>query len=210
MITFLISSITILLVDKIICSRFTKARWFSLHAIFNFINILGTYKSVKYAIINPINLILDNKIYSTYLQTRNNLWPTNLTIALHIYHILFFKLRYNDLIHHFLFIPFLCFNLSYESKNLTLFFANGLPGMISYIALCCRRYNIITKQTEKKISFYQNLWLRCPGLLFSSFSVLYSHVYSNNKTPSIYIIILLCILSSINGLYYLQQIAKKI
>ncbi len=47
MITFLISSITILLVDKIICSRFTKARWFSLHAIFNFINIFSRGKGLN-------------------------------------------------------------------------------------------------------------------------------------------------------------------
>ena len=36
MIQFLISTTFIFLIDKFICSNITKARWFSLHAIFNF------------------------------------------------------------------------------------------------------------------------------------------------------------------------------
>jgi len=209
MIAFLISTVSILLVDKLICSQFTKARWFSLHVIFNFINILGTYKSFIYAIKSPIDLITDKSIYTTILQSRNSIWPTVYTITLHIYHVLFFKLRTQDIIHHFLFVPFLLCNLSYETKNITLFFACGLPGMISYIALCCKRYNIITKQTERQITFYQNLWLRVPGLLFSSFCVFYSYKYAKIINPSMYIVGTLCLLANINGLYYLQQISKK-
>lgn len=210
MIEFLISTLGISLIDKLICKQFTKARWFSLHAIINFINVLCTYKSVVHAISKPIELVMDKSVYSINLQSENNIWSTVMTVTLHIYHLLFFELRYEDILHHIIFIPFLLCNVSYEAKNLMLFFANGLPGMISYIALCCKRYNIITKQTEKQITLYQNLYLRYPGILFSSFCVFYSSKYAKIPTKDLIMTSMLCILSNINGLYYLHQIIINI
>jgi len=205
MITFLISSVSVFLIDKFVCRHFTKARWFSLHAIFNFINVLGTYTTLVHALQSPLSLTIDNS-YSTHLYSQHSIWPTAFTIALHMYHVLFYTLRFEDVLHHCLFVPFLLYPISYETKNLTLFFACGFPGMLSYIALCCKKYNIITRKSERKISFYQNLWLRAPGLLFTSFSVFYSHLYSNQK--NIYFVGLMCVFASINGMYYLQQIAR--
>ena len=205
MISFLISTTFIFLIDKFICSHITKARWFSLHAIFNFINVLGTQAAISHAIVNPIDLEMDNKS-SLQLYSRYSIRPATLTIALHLYHVIFFKLRSEDKIHHFLFIPLLLWNISYEIKNVTLFFACGFPGMISYIALCLKKYGIITQEKTRQIAFYQNLWLRAPGLLFSAFSVFYSHLYAKKLYFSI---IITCLVASINGMYYLQQIARK-
>lgn len=206
MIVFLISSVSIFLIDKLICRHFTKARWFSLHAILNFINVLGTFTILLHALQSPLSLTIDNS-YSTHLYSKNSIWPVTFTIALHLHHVLFYTLRFEDILHHFLFVPFLLCSLSYETKNLTLFFACGFPGMLSYIALCSKNYNIITRKSERKITFYQNLWLRAPGLLFTSFSVFYSHLLSHQK--NIYFVGLMCLLTSINGMYYLQQIARK-
>ena len=205
MIAFLISTTFIFLIDKVICSHITKARWVSLHAIFNFINVLGTQAAISHSLVKPIDLDVDNKS-SLQLSSRYSIWPAILTLALHLYHVMFFKLRYEDKIHHLLFIPLLLCNLSYESKNVTLFFACGFPGMISYIALCLKKYGIITHEKTRQIAFYQNLWLRAPGLLFSSFSVFYSHVYAKKLSTSV---LITCLLASINGMYYLQQIARK-
>ena len=205
MIQFLISTTFIFLIDKFICSNITKARWFSLHAIFNFINVIGTHAAISYAITNPIDLEINNKS-SLQLYSRYSIWPTTLTISLHLYHIKFFKLRYEDIIHHCLFIPLLMLNLSYELKNVTLFFACGFPGMISYIALCLKKYGIITQEKTRQIAFYQNLWMRAPGLLFVAFSVFYSHLYAKKLYFST---IITCLFASINGMYYLQQIARK-
>ena len=205
MISFLISTTFIFLIDKFICSHITKARWFSLHAIFNFINVLGTRAAISHSLLNPTDLDIDNQS-SLQLYSRYSIWPATLTIALHLYHVIFFKLRYEDKIHHLLFIPLLLWNISYEIKNVTLFFACGFPGMISYIALCLKKYGIITREKTRQIAFYQNLWLRAPGLLFASFSVFYSHLYAKKLYFST---IITCLVASINGMYYLQQIARK-
>ena len=209
MFAFLISFTSIYLVDKFICSHLPKARWFSLHAICNAINTICAFNVVTYALYQPVHLTIDNEIYSNKLISINSIWPTVYTIALHIYHIIFFKLRYQDFIHHICFVPFLLCNLSYQVKNLTIFFACGLPGMITYILLSLKRYNIISKKTEKQISFYQNLWLRAPGLLFSAFSVFYSHLYSQKILPmNLYFTGGICLIASINGMFYLQQISR--
>ena len=205
MIYILLSFVLITLIDK--CNQryfFPKARWFALHAAINFINIIGTQPALMHALKDPIHLSTNINIFSHDLNSCYSIWPTTLTLMLHLYHILFFIARKEEIMHHILFVPFLTCNLSYEAKNLTIFFGSGLPGMISYLCLTAKKYNLISYKQEKWISFLQNLLLRVPGLLFSAFSVFYSYFYANHS--SFYFVGFICFLASMNGLYYLQQI----
>ena len=190
--------------DNCVKKYYPKARWYALHALINFCNILGTHRALIKTIQDPIN-IDTGSVISHHIFSPHSIWPTVLTIMLHLYHCLFFIMRKEDRMHHLLFIPFLMCNLSYQAKNLTIFFASGLPGMISYICLVAKRYQLISYQREKLISFLQNIILRAPGLLFSSFAVFYSYIY-NKHSMNIYTVGLICLLASMNGLYYLQQI----
>jgi hypothetical protein len=201
----LYSFIIIRFCDKYIQRYFSKARWYGLHALINFVNVLSTQHALIKAIADPINIdtsdIVSYNFFSPY-----SIWPTILTITLHFYHFIFFKIRKEDLMHHLFFIPFLLCNLSYQAKNLTIFFGSGFPGLISYICLALKRYQLVSYNKEKKIGFIQNIVLRAPGLLFSSFSVFYSYLYNTHHSINIYFIGLICFLASVNGLYYLQQI----
>jgi len=205
-----ITFLSVFILDRL-CLRYIKnARWFALHGIINFINMVCASSTLVHALQYPIDLEIDANISSLSINSRHCKWPMLFTLILHLYHILFFPLRWEDIFHHLLFVPFLISNTSYETKNLTIFFGSGLPGMLTYIALVCKRYKLITPQREKYISFLQNLLFRTPGLLFTAFSVFYSYLYAHyrgEKLPvGIYYMFFISLLAIINALYYLQQI----
>ena len=132
MILNLLSSLLCIgLCDKCVQKYCSKARWYALHAIINFINVSSTQYSLIKALQDPIN-ISTNTIMSYRLFSSYSIWPTILTMMLHLYHFLFFNMRREDFIHHLLFVPFLLCNLSYEAKNLTIFLASNFIDLRSY------------------------------------------------------------------------------
>ena len=202
----LISFASIFILDSICSKYFSHSRWFSLHAMTNFIISCSSFSSLINCIQDPIHMSLDNSIISYSPLSIQCKWPTLLAVSLHIYHLIYFKIRPEDLCHHLLFSPLAYLNVDNMIKNVGLFFACGFPGMITYIALTCKQYNILSSLQEKKIAFLQNLLIRAPGLLFFSFSLIYSYIYASQPSISLKYIILLSICAVMNGLFYLQQI----
>ena len=98
-------------------------------------------------------------------------------------------------------------NISNNIKNICAFFTCGFPGLITYISLILSKNKYIYSLTEKKISIFQNMFLRMPGILFFVFSIIYSYFYNSGKNiESFYKIFLVSVLSIFNSFYYLQQI----
>ena len=93
-----------------------------------------------------------------------------LVIALHAYHILVYRasLRFDDWLHHALMIGVaipvgLAASSSTPLMGVSLFFATGLPGAISYFSLFLQRNGWIERLLEKRVNTAVNVWIRAPG-----------------------------------------------
>tara|TARA_B110000858_G_C17788427_1_gene468455 strand:- start:1615 stop:2322 length:708 start_codon:yes stop_codon:yes gene_type:complete len=183
---------------KKICTFDNIARWFYIHAL---CNLLITYYSYDDALkcINSSNcyeIKWNNNSYNTYY----------LASLLHIYHCIFFKLKFDDYLHHFLMVV-LCGTFSIYMKSiissLALFFLCGLPGFLDYVLLFLVKLNLVNKLTEKYIYLYISLYLRSPGCLLT---VIIGSLSLKNLNQMEYIILLNTILLIFwNGQYYLNQ-----
>ena len=150
-----------------------KARWFKLHACINALIVGLTYNNVFMIVRNP-QCGFDEK-------------TTNIdgifTVALHIYHCLFFQLKTIDYYHHGLsvFIPILLVpNINYRFNSLYYFTLSGLPGGLDYFALTMVKYNYIDKLLEKKFSSIINAYVRMPLGTIAAFYTYTAAVNENN------------------------------
>ena len=96
--------------------------------------------------------------------------PSCITMILHIYHVLMFKnIQFIDWVHHIVMCLILFTSFLYPSEsnitNYFLFFINGLPGFIDYMALILVKYKHINKITEKQLNSHLNIWVRSPGII---------------------------------------------
>jgi hypothetical protein len=93
-----------------------------------------------------------------------------LVVALHLYHILMYRasLRFDDWLHHALMIGVaipvgLVASGQTPLMGVSLFFATGLPGAVSYASLFFQRNGCLGRLTEKGVNTAMNVWIRAPG-----------------------------------------------
>ena len=174
-----------------------KARWFQLHAAINFLIIMMTYEDVKKSLVDPIEA----------LQSYGDRGASYMGIALHIYHMIYFKkLKFMDYLHHII-SAFLSGGLAinyYWNKtiNIWIFFLCGLPGSIDYVLLSLVKHKYVKKITEKKINSYLNSYLRMPGILLAVFLNYINLIYGYDNRTDASIIKLLMVLCFWNGVYF--------
>ena len=81
-------------------------------------------------------------------------------------------MRFDDWLHHGLMVgvalPLTEIVPSSTILGHSMFFINGLPGMIDYTMLFLNRNNMISKYTEKSINRILNTWIRCPGCVMTT------------------------------------------
>ena len=179
-----------------------KARWYMVHVIGNLY--------LTWEVIPPIIELLSNPLIEINLNYNPDI--INITIMIHLYHLLFFKCTKDDIWHHFSFgIPgtFLkYYGQDCLGKNLAinLFFVCGLPGAIDYFYLTLLELNYIDKLTRIKQCCYNNNWFRAPGLIVSATFHYLRLVVNGFSWINILYFILSLIPSYFNGQYYLQQV----
>lgn len=140
-------------------------RWYFIHSIVNLGVIILTLPDIIHTLTSKDCLSYEPK--NLILQISSSAENLNVILtSLHLYHLITFKARYEDYIHHITGI--ITYNIciryirgSYPGS--LLFFMNGLPGFIDYTNLILVKKNIITKTTEKKINTYLNTYIRGPG-----------------------------------------------
>ena len=148
------------------------ARWFKLHFIINCV--------VCYLSFNETFEILNNPYKSEMnSENTNSLW---LVFFLHMYHMLYFKIKRIDYIHH-IFSVFLCtpiaYSLNIKLMSLHYFIGNGLPGGIDYFLLILVKNNIIDSLTEKYYNAWINTFIRIPGGIIASY-ITYLNLHISN------------------------------
>ena len=139
-------------------------------------------------------------------------WPTCIVIAMHLYHMLSFKLDSNDYFHHLLFVPTIGgINFVYPLGplcNVLCFFISGLPGGVDYMLLAYVKMGKISAYTEKRINCSINTWLRAPGI--NVFCVLALCAWVNPPKeadpPAGWCFLPVVCLAYFNGQYYAQRV----
>jgi hypothetical protein len=100
--------------------------------------------------------------------------PKAIVYGLHFYHMLTYhkKMRFDDWLHHGLMVgvalPLTELVPASTILGHSMFFINGLPGMIDYSLLFLNRNHLISKYTEKKVNWLLNTWIRCPGCVMTT------------------------------------------
>lgn len=160
-------------------------KWFILHTISNYFTTWYTAPVVYQFLQDPIKSLSVDPSYR----------PLNITMALHIYHILFFSnLTLIDWIHHLLMCSIAGY--SYFCKvglctNFLIFFVNGLPGGLDYFMLSLVKYNKLSYIKEKELNSYINIWIRSPGIIVGAYHLYLVSLYGELNTNIIEILIIL-------------------
>lgn len=179
-----------------------NTRWFFIHSIGNFV--------VSYNALPDIYSCFKDPIYCHKLPwTDNSVDIFYLSMAMHLYHSLFFKLNRADKIHHIV-MCCICGPITYYQQRListnAIFFLTGFPGCIDYLLLYLVKINKLAKNTEKIIYVYLTTWIRSPGLCSISLFTLYG---LNDYYYSDFTFFLMSLLNVLlvfwNGQYYMMR-----
>jgi len=202
-----LSALAVLAVFDFVVARHTKARWFALHAFANAFVVMFGLSDMLTVLNDPFKAGL-----GTYC-----LIPLHFIIAVHAYHMLAFdNLKIDDYVHHILFAgvisSFAVSDTYGPITNFLGFFVSGLPGGLDYTLLVAVKHGYLDTLTEKTWNTRLNVWVRSPGLLFSAI-ILYGIAcdpqnraqYSSWLTS--YFSVIVAVLTYVNGLYYMQQVA---
>jgi hypothetical protein len=145
-------------------------------------------------IYNLLHLIV-NIIIVIELFTETNVKLIIILICLlHLFHMIFYKLKNDEYIHHILtFVAILLF--LNDRKYLTIhiikpliFFIIGFPGIINYFLKVVNKSNNIIK--------YVNMFIRSPGIIGSCIYLLYNKITIN--------ILIIIIMAIIDAIYYIK------
>ncbi len=181
-----------------------QGRYYFNHIICNSIVVYNTFNSMLncYNICNITN-INNDELYFVKCAV----------YSLHIYHFLWYykKLRRDDWMHHILMIglvlPLSDIIPQHNIISHGLFFTTGLPGLIDYSLLFLNRNNIVSRNTEKELNTYLNVWIRAPGCIMNT-SMGINLILLNYNTltqTQIYGGIIMSSLIFWNGVYFMQQ-----
>ena len=177
--------------------------YFLLHFIVNLINTFLLIPLINHLIYDPLGDNLD----ISYWVNLNEIYP--MIIGLHTFHLIhiYKKIYYDEIFHHITTHIFWYYIL--ELKN-PIYIAgiigmSGIPGGITYLMLFLQKYNYLSKQTEKKISMYLNIWVRMPICIIFS-TLLYIKSLTNNV---FYGTLFMSIFTMINGIHFMHNIIES-
>ena len=176
----------------------STSRWFQLHTMVNSIVSVRILDDVKNIIINP---------HIGYNELQNN-DISYYILALHIYHIIFFKkLGFFDYFHHILFVGLgIVPSILYVKSNqiyMGYIACNGVPGIIEYITLSLYKHKKISLYMQKKITSNMYIYIRLPLCIVG---VVYNYIGYTMKyyNDNLYITLYINLLLYLNGTFFTE------
>jgi hypothetical protein len=195
-----------LAVFDVLVARFTKARWFAVHAIANAWVVVFSVRDMLRVIVNPFAAGIG--AYS--------LLPLEMIVAVHLYHVIAFRnLRQEDYVHHFLFAGVMGMFATADTvgpvSNFICFFVSGLPGGLDYAMLFGVKHGWFDPVAEKVWATRLNVWMRSPGLQIGSlllYAIAVDPLGRNHFRHDFtaYLAIISAALTFLNGTFYMQQV----
>ncbi len=177
--------------------------YFLLHFIVNCINTCLLIPLIYNIIQDPIGkyIMLDD------WDNLDIIYP--MIIGLHTFHLVhnIKKIYYDEIIHHILTHIFWYF-ITYTDNPIyiaPIMAMSGIPGGITYLLLFLQKYNIVSRNTEKKISMYLNLWLRAPLCIIFA-TLLYIQGCHNDI---FYETLFMVLFTIINGVHFMHNIVES-
>jgi len=179
-----------------------KCRYFALHLIANSIAAVA-------ALPDLVRGLTTDPLY-VFSGPSDTMVANSAVCAIHLYHCVVFKLRWDDLFHHLVFVFLLCGlaipfkQISGVANNFGLFFLSGLPGGIDYFMLVCVCQRLMKKATQKHYYALLNVYIRGPSIVIYSF-IGWQTMYHGTYGPPLPALITVVVLCFFNGQYYLHQ-----
>lgn len=170
-------------------------RWCLVHALGNAVVSITAIQDVLLVSSNP---------WAHAMEQSETITPVSMALMLHLYHALFYTMPFDDLMHHMLFALIMgtpSYLYANRVNNMMLFFLSGLPGSVIYLVIVFRRLGYFTLN-ERCISYYINVYLRTPGILWTCACVL---LHGVDGSVPVAILMLQVALSSTNAIYYALQ-----
>lgn len=191
-----------------------EAVWFLQHALVNLVIARMTLPSFADCL-----LLMP---YCTEEEGAFGRVPISLSICLHVWHAIRFRMTADDRVHHLLFLPMIGVpGLLYgwgKCGDVQLFFMCGVPGAILYLLLTARRCGWLTGVDEPLVSCAVNLLVRMPGGLFAWY-LLARSIFASLPTssepaialdPPAWALLLQFTLSPINSIGYAVQSLRRL
>ena len=179
-----------------------KARWFFVHAIANAVSTYAAFPDFYRAVVG-------DPVHSFSGQTQTMV-ANSAVAAAHIYHVVAFKLRPEDIFHHLTFTVILCgLAIPYKheggvANNFGCFILSGLPGGIDYCMLVAVKQGWMEKMTEKSWNAWINTWIRGPFMAVYGFLAWQTYLLGNYSMPGVFLFIVAA-LHFTNGQHYAAQ-----
>lgn len=190
-----------LIADMIMSLLFSsKARWYQIHVLGNSIVTYNIIQSTYNLYKNPYNSykLLDNQYNNSYV-----------ILAMHIHHILFFKLNLMDYFHHIVFVLFGILPTIMWIKTNQIYYGyiacSGIPGIIEYTLLALMKNGKISQYKQKRINAFIYNYIRCPMCIYGACTNLTMIRYSKIiRMDNIYLTFYINLLLFLNGTIFNQ------
>lgn len=184
----------------------TKARYFSLHGLWNIIIAVLMVPDLIKTLYDPLHALSPGHDF--------NRWPAIMGTVLHLWHCVGYGvLSYDDYFHHIVFATSLtivnfCWDWGYGT-NFFVFFICGLPGGLDYLMLAAVKHEYIHKISEKRINKLLNVWCRGPGCIASSCLIWINWMAGQMNHIPTSVKLITMFLSFFNGQYYSRRVIES-
>jgi len=197
-------TMSLLFVMDVILTVFNlKARYYILHTVTNFVNVLLTAEGMIKTLFDPIGSGDGPPSLNGYA----------VIVALHIYHLMAFPLNFHDYLHHGLMIGVVGpITFSYAQGCIVdycSFFISGLPGGIDYLLLSLVRNGVLHKHTEKRANAAINTWIRIPFTIIGGFIIFQFALYKTLSDAEVAMIVMVSGLVVWNATYYGRRVIEN-
>lgn len=132
-------------------------------------------------------------------------------VAVHLYHVLAFKLSTAEIVHHAVFVIILCgLGIAFKQQggianNFGCFFLSGLPGGIDYLLLVLVKQELISKMAEKRLNATINTWLRGPSMSVYAFIAWSAWWHGQTEHIHPFWVFVVAFLHFVNGQWYAAE-----
>ena len=144
-------------------------QWWITHGLVNLMNAVMCAPYVLLMMTDPASAFDPNRIRNS-IAVHYESFPEVLSVMVHIYHALCYRMTASDIFHHVVFVPLLgAPALLYDwggLQNYILFFLCGLPGAVMYFCLAAENCSIPLRVRESQTTMIMYTIIRTSGILY--------------------------------------------
>ena len=164
----LVAMSALFLFDKLVAPP--QARWFAIHSFGNLLAVLAAMNATLCTLADPVESMSNLKYNDSSFFGNATPWPILIVNAIHIYHMVAFKLSSADFFHHAVFALTMgstgqLYRLG-AFRSFLVFWLSGLPGGIDYFSLVLVKLGKLDGLTQKRNSVRPSM-SGCVGLAWS-------------------------------------------